>query len=162
MANLAPVNPSYISFTPIRQQGSIQPSWMRSVQEAAREAPIQKHQEEIGIGSALLDSMLAITTGGILGAVNAELKDGLDPHGAPVDAIVGLVGDITAIATNSKRAQTVANTALGILAYRKTNSLLSTFHLFKKAKSEPSVSSEPVTKETDPIVQAGKDLKDSG
>jgi hypothetical protein len=71
----------------------------------------------------------AVVVGAVLGAIHAELKGGLDPHGIPIDATIAAVSMVGAIAYAGEDyaadLRNVGSDALAIFTFRKTDALLS-------------------------------------
>lgn len=81
------------------------------------------------------ESGVAALTGATLGVMQAELKDGLDRNGKPLDGAIAAV-TFVAGAFGSKTAQEISKTSIGILAFRKTEQFLSVAKAFSK-KADP-------------------------
>jgi hypothetical protein len=79
-------------------------------------------------GHALRQGGESILVGGILGAVHAEAKTGLDVKGVPADAVVGVVGMLGGVAMANEgigpEFRNAGATGLSIFTFRKTYDFL--------------------------------------
>jgi len=80
-------------------------------------------------GTAVRGGIESVLVGGVMGALEAELPEGLDIKGkAPIDAIAGIAGLITAAAAGghemSRDALNVGTVSMGIFSFRKTYALI--------------------------------------
>jgi hypothetical protein len=118
--------------------------------------------------SAFRQSSESLLTGAVLGALNVELKNGLDVHGVPVDGVAGVIlTAASAVAGDSEfgpDARNIGTQCLGIWSFRQTTDLLAEKRLAKGKTLPPHLthSGAKVAGESnvagDPIVQASKVL----
>lgn len=92
-----------------------------------------------------MESLVTTITGGSLGLLHAELKDGLDWNGKPLDGYGALFLGVSSTVFKSRAGQEAAKTCLGIYAFRKTNDL---FSLAKSLSKKPS----------DSVLEAGEGI----
>lgn len=109
---------------------------------------------ESGVG-AIRQTGESILTGGILGALHASLKTGLDVDKVPVDGIIAAITIPAGVAlAHSHMGQDLKNvgaTAAGIFTFRKVNAFVAEK---RRASGKTVFSGE----DDDPIVQAAKNL----
>lgn len=80
-------------------------------------------------GLAVRQVGTGVVVGSVLGAIHAELKAGLDPHGVPIDAVVAVGGIAGALMYAGEEyapdLRNVGTAGATIFAYRKTDAFLS-------------------------------------
>ncbi|MDX1371012.1 MAG: hypothetical protein R3321_00990 [Nitrososphaeraceae archaeon] len=113
-------------------------------------------QPKISITDILVRDSISSLTGLILGAANAELKDGLDINNKPFDVGVGGLAGLIAWLTNSQVALTVSQSSFAIYSFRKTDRLL-TLIKERAMSSKPADIDSEVSGE-DPVESAGENL----
>lgn len=88
------------------------------VRSTAREASLTVRQYGTGV-----------VAGAAFGAIHAELKGGLDPHGIPLDGATALIGGLGAIVMASEEwapdLRNLGTAGATIYAFRKTDAFLS-------------------------------------
>jgi len=120
-----------------------------SVKVHAREAALTARQ--LGEG---------VITGAVLGAIHAELREGLDPHGVPIDGTIAVLGAVGAFAmANEEYAhdlRNIATSAASVFAFRKTDALLSAKKAARIA-GESAMAGEDIGRE-DHVLRAARAL----
>ena len=100
-----------------------------------------------------------IVTGAVLGAVHAELREGLDPHGIPIDGTVAILGAVGAFALAREEyahdLRNIGTAGATIFAFRKTDALLT--HKKAAAIAGESTMGADIGRE-DSILMAGRGL----
>ncbi len=73
----------------------------------------------VSVGGAVVSGVEAGAVGGTLGLLHAELKDGLDVNGKPIDLMLASFAKAGAVLYGSERSNRVADVAIGICSFRK-------------------------------------------
>ncbi len=112
---------------PRKEKGVIR-TWFDKVTDGKFSATLAKfgdgEEKSISIGSVLLAGVEAGATGAILGTLHAELKNGLDTPGVPIDATLGAVSMAGAAATGSELMKTVGISAISVYGFRSFDTML--------------------------------------
>lgn len=93
---------------------------------------LQQIQQPIGAlapapsrGAMLGGTLTASTVGGSLGLLHAELKEGLDVNGIPVDLGLAVVAKIGALIYKSEQSSKVSDSAMTVYSFRTVDRVLS-------------------------------------
>jgi hypothetical protein len=76
-------------------------------------------------GDMLLSSIQSSVVGGGLGLLHAELKEGLDVNGIPIDLALAVVSKIGALVYRSERSNSISDQAMTVYSFRQVESTLS-------------------------------------
>ncbi len=111
---------------PKQEKGVIR-QWFDKVTNGKFTETLQKFGDEekhISIGSVLIAGVEAGACGAILGTMHAELKNGLDTPGFPMDAAIGTLALGGAAATGSDAIKTVGISGLAVYGFRTFDTML--------------------------------------
>lgn len=84
-------------------------------------------------GDMLLSSIQSSAVGGGLGLLHAELKEGLDVNGVPIDLALAVVSKIGALVYRSERSNSISDQAMTVYSFRQVEATLSAI---KKRRAE--------------------------
>ncbi len=145
-----------------RQEKGVIRQWFDKVTDGKFSSTLAKfgdgEEKQISIGSVIIAGVEAGAMGAILGALNAELKGGLDAPGFPMDAASGTLGMIGAAATGSEMMKTAGISALAVYGFRTFDTMLKIRKEFTGkglfGKDEPEMDNP----ENGPVAQAAKEV----
>lgn len=88
-------------------------------------SPIAPLAPQASRADMLLGTIQSSAVGGGLGLLHAELKEGLDVNGIPVDLALSVVSKIGALVYRSERSNSISDQAMAVYSFRTTESVLS-------------------------------------
>lgn len=138
-------------------------NWTELVRDSRQYSSGPSLDEKIGALDVLLHSTISTATGAALGLLDNELKNGLDYHGVPIDAVSGSLLQLMAWMLNSSAALSSGDTCMGIYGFRQSKKLITALKVRVAQSAQTkfqgeSVKEEPTTVDTDPITSKYKDL----